>query len=50
MDVVGVYDPDRQTNNPGLAAQAANDASVYNFSYVDQIYDGLLKEGVRPVV
>jgi xylan 1,4-beta-xylosidase len=23
---------------------------VYNFSYVDQIYDGLLKNGVRPVV
>src|ERR1700676_4345197 len=36
-DEVGVYDPDRKTKNPGLAAQAANDASVYNFSYVDQI-------------
>ena len=23
---------------------------VYNFSYVDQIYDGLLKNGVRPFV
>ncbi len=23
---------------------------VYNFSYVDQIYDGLLKNGVRPLV
>lgn len=23
---------------------------VYNFSYVDQMYDGLLKNGVRPVV
>jgi xylan 1,4-beta-xylosidase len=49
-DEVGLYDPDRQTKNPGLAAQAANDASVYNFSYVDEIYDGLLAEGVRPFV
>src|SRR6202046_3956233 len=49
-DEVGLYDPDRQTKNPGLAAQAANDASVYNFSYVDQIYDGLLANGVRPFV
>jgi xylan 1,4-beta-xylosidase len=49
-DDVGLYDPDRQTKNPGLAAQAANDASVYNFSYVDQIYDGLLATGVRPFV
>jgi xylan 1,4-beta-xylosidase len=37
-DEVGVYNED-QHGNP-----------VYNFSYVDQIYDGLLKEGVRPVV
>src|ERR1700727_1685197 len=50
MDEVGLYDPDRQTKNPGLAAQAANDASVFNFSYVDQIYDGLLANGVRPFV
>jgi len=50
MDEVGLYDPDRKTQNPGLAAQAANDASVYNFSYVDQIYDGLLANGVRPFV
>jgi len=49
-DEVGLYDPDRQTKNPGLAAQAANDASVYNFSYIDQIYDGLLANGVRPFV
>jgi xylan 1,4-beta-xylosidase len=49
-DEVGLYDPDRKTKNPGLAAQAANDASVYNFSYVDQIYDGLLAEHVRPYV
>jgi xylan 1,4-beta-xylosidase len=50
MDEVGLYDPDRKTKNPGLAAQAANDASIYNFSYIDQIYDGLLANGVRPYV
>jgi xylan 1,4-beta-xylosidase len=49
-DEVGLYDPDRKTRNPGLAAQAANDASVYNFSYIDQIYDGLLANHVRPFV
>jgi xylan 1,4-beta-xylosidase len=49
-DEVGLYDPDRKTKNPGLAAQAANDASVYNFSYIDQIYDGLLENHVRPFV
>ena len=49
-DEVGVYDPDRQTKNPGLAAQATNDASVYNFTYADQIYDSLLDNGVRPFV
>ncbi len=37
-DELGVYNED-QHGNP-----------VYNFSYVDQIYDGLLKNGVRPVV
>jgi xylan 1,4-beta-xylosidase len=50
MDEVGLYDPDRKTKNPGLAAVAANDASVYNFSYVNEIYDGLLAQGVRPFV
>ncbi len=49
-DEVGLYDPDRMTKNPGLEAQKANDASAYNFSYVDQIYDGLLDRGVRPFV
>ena len=49
-DEVGLYDPDRKTKNPGLAAVAANDASVYNFSYVDEIYDGLLANGVEPFV
>ena len=37
-DEVGVYDEDDQGN------------PVYNFSYVDQIYDGLLQNGVRPFV
>jgi xylan 1,4-beta-xylosidase len=50
MDEVGLYDPDRKTKNPGLAAVAANDASIYNFNYIDQIYDGLLDAGVRPYV
>ena len=50
MDEVGLYDPDRQTKNPGLAAEKANDASAFNFSYIDQIYDGLLANGVRPFV
>jgi xylan 1,4-beta-xylosidase len=37
-DEVGVYNEDEHGN------------PVYNFSYVDQIYDGLLKDGVRPFV
>ena len=37
-DEVGVYDEDRHGR------------PVYNFSYVDQIYDGLLENGVRPFV
>jgi xylan 1,4-beta-xylosidase len=37
-DEVGVYDEDAQGN------------AVYNFSYVDEIYDGLLENGVRPFV
>src|ERR1035438_6838013 len=35
-DENGVYDEDVQGR------------PVYNFSYVDQIYDGLLENGVRP--
>jgi xylan 1,4-beta-xylosidase len=49
-DEVGLYDPDRVVKNPGLAAEAAHDASTYNFSYIDQIYDGLLANHVRPFV
>src|SRR5271167_1344859 len=37
-DEVGVYNEDEHGN------------PVYNFAYVDQIYDGLLKRGVRPMV
>jgi xylan 1,4-beta-xylosidase len=37
-DEVGVYDEDSQGR------------PVYNFSYVDQIYDGLLANGVKPFV
>jgi xylan 1,4-beta-xylosidase len=37
-DETGLYDED-SSGNP-----------IYNFSYIDQIYDGLLKNGVRPFV
>ncbi len=37
-DEVGVYDEDGQGH------------PVYNFSYVDQIYDGLLANGVKPFI
>ncbi|HKV78005.1 MAG TPA: hypothetical protein VJP02_07695 [Candidatus Sulfotelmatobacter sp.] len=37
-DDVGIYSEDKNGN------------PVYNFSYVDQIYDGLLANGVRPYV
>lgn len=37
-DEVGVYNEDEHGD------------PVYNFSYVDQIYDGLLREGVKPFV
>jgi xylan 1,4-beta-xylosidase len=50
MDEVGLYDPDRVIKNPGLAAEAVNDSSPYNFMYVDQIYDGLLSKGIKPFV
>jgi xylan 1,4-beta-xylosidase len=36
-DEVGVYDE-------------ADGKPIYNFSYVDQIYDGLLQEGVKPFI
>lgn len=37
-DELGVYNEDEHGN------------PVYNFAYVDEVYDGLLKNGVRPVV
>jgi xylan 1,4-beta-xylosidase len=37
-DEVGIYNEDEHGN------------PVYNFAYVDQIYDGLLANGIRPVV
>jgi xylan 1,4-beta-xylosidase len=52
-DEVGLYDPDRRTINFAQTAGQAGDKvdnSVYNFSYVDQIYDGLLANGVKPYV
>ncbi|HEY4355101.1 MAG TPA: glycosyl hydrolase family 39 [Acidobacteriaceae bacterium] len=50
MDEVGLYDPGRKTQNPGQNAIKANDNSVYNFSYIDEIYDGLLAHHIRPFV
>src|SRR5689334_5759798 len=38
QDENGVYDEDAQGN------------PIYNFSYVDQIYDGLLAHGIKPFV
>ena len=37
-DELGVYNEDEHGN------------PVYNFAYVDQVYDGLLKNGVKPLV
>src|SRR3978361_2110179 len=34
----------------GVYTEDDHGTPVYNFAYVDQIYDGLLKNGVRPVV
>jgi xylan 1,4-beta-xylosidase len=34
----------------GVYGEDEHGEPVYNFSYVDQIYDGLLKNGVKPVV
>ncbi len=50
LDEVGLYDPDAVTQNPGLPPEKVKGAGVYNFSYIDQIYDGLLESGVRPFV
>ncbi len=54
MDDVGLYDPDRKAIQFAQMKNAADstpsNAGIYNFSYVDQIYDGLLERGVRPFV
>jgi len=34
----------------GVYTEDEHGTAIYNFSYVDQIYDGLLKNGVKPVV
>jgi xylan 1,4-beta-xylosidase len=34
----------------GVYAEGPDGSPVYNFSYVDQVYDGLLAAGVRPFV
>jgi xylan 1,4-beta-xylosidase len=34
----------------GVYTETADGKPVYNFSYIDQIYDGLIKNGVRPFV
>ncbi len=34
----------------GVYTENAQGEAVYNFSYVDQIYDGLRAQGVRPIV
>jgi xylan 1,4-beta-xylosidase len=41
----GIFD-----DETGLYDEDANGNPVYNFSYIDQIYDGLLANGVRPFV
>ncbi len=56
MDDVGLYDPDRkpikfaQMANSDATAPEASNTGIYNFSYIDQIYDGLLANGVQPFV
>jgi xylan 1,4-beta-xylosidase len=54
MDEVGLYDPDRKpiqfAQMKNTTATAPESTGIYNFSYIDQIYDGLLDSGVRPFV
>ncbi|HEY4010561.1 MAG TPA: glycosyl hydrolase family 39 [Acidobacteriaceae bacterium] len=52
-DEVGLYDPDRRSIEFAQTAGKQGTTlanSAYNFSYVDQIYDGLLARHVRPFV
>ena len=50
MDEVGLYDPDRLEYNPTTKKLEPRSESPYNFSYIDEIYDGLLANNVRPFV
>jgi len=34
----------------GVYSEQPDGAPLYNFSYIDQVYDGLLANGVRPIV
>jgi xylan 1,4-beta-xylosidase len=52
-DEVGLYDPGRKSIEFAQTAGksgSATGAGIYNFSYIDQIYDGLLARHVRPYV
>jgi xylan 1,4-beta-xylosidase len=53
-DEVGLYDPDRKpvqfAQMKDADAKVDANTGIYNFSYIDQIYDGLLDEGIRPFV
>jgi xylan 1,4-beta-xylosidase len=54
MDEVGLYDPDRKpiqfAQMTKASVEGADNTGIYNFSYIDQIYDGLLANGVRPFI
>jgi xylan 1,4-beta-xylosidase len=54
MDEVGLYDPDRKpiqfAQMTKASVEGVENTGIYNFSYIDQIYDGLLAEDVRPFV
>ena len=54
MDEVGLYDPDRKpiqfAQMKNTVATASDSSGIYNFSYIDQIYDGLLEQGIRPFI
>src|SRR5690349_3921114 len=41
----GIFDDDN-----GVYEEDSQGDPVYNFSYIDQIYDGLLQHGVKPFV
>jgi len=53
-DEVGLYDPDRKpiqfAQMMNATAPTPDNAGIYNFSYIDQIYDGLIDQGIRPFV